>query len=324
MPLKRPENNLTSFKSEKTMDVKIKPVTGIRELKLFISFPYSLYDGNAFWVPPLRFTELQTFRRDKNPAFEFCEVKYWLAFNNGKVVGRIAGIINTRYIETWGNKALRFGYLEFIDNEKVSDALLNTVENWAKEKGMQSVHGPLGFTDLDPEGMLVEGFEELGTMGTIYNFPYYPVHLEKNGYQKDVDWVEFEVKVPAGIHERLKRLAEAAARRNHLRVLQVESSKELLPYAKEIFHVLNESYKGLYGVVPLTEKQIDMYVDQYFRLIRHDYISVILDREGRVAAFGITIPSLASALRKARGRLFPFGFFHLLRALRKTIRSKCA
>jgi GNAT superfamily N-acetyltransferase len=317
MPLKRPENNLTSFKSEKTMDVKIKPVTGIRELKLFISFPYSLYDGNAFWVPPLRFTELQTFRRDKNPAFEFCEVKYWLAFNNGKVVGRIAGIINTRYIETWGNKALRFGYLEFIDNEKVSDALLNTVENWAKEKGMQSVHGPLGFTDLDPEGMLVEGFEELGTMGTIYNFPYYPVHLEKNGYQKDVDWVEFEVKVPAGIHERLKRLAEAAARRNHLRVLQVESSKELLPYAKEIFHVLNESYKGLYGVVPLTEKQIDMYVDQYFRLIRHDYISVILDREGRVAAFGITIPSLASALQKARGRLFPFGFFHLLRALRK-------
>ena len=165
------------------MGVEVKPVNGIRGLKQFVSFPYSLYDGNAFWVPPLRFTELQTFRWDKNPAFEFCEVKYWLAFKNGKPVGRIAGILNNRYIETWGKKTLRFGYIEFIDDEEVSAALLKTVESWAKKKGMQSVHGPLGFTDLDPEGMLVEGFEELGTMGTIYNFSYYPVHLEKNGYQ---------------------------------------------------------------------------------------------------------------------------------------------
>ena len=299
------------------MGVEVKPVNGIRGLKQFVSFPYSLYDGNAFWVPPLRFTELQTFRWDKNPAFEFCEVKYWLAFKNGKPVGRIAGILNNRYIETWGKKTLRFGYIEFIDDEEVSAALLKTVESWAKKKGMQSVHGPLGFTDLDPEGMLVEGFEELGTMGTIYNFSYYPVHLEKNGYQKDVDWVEFEVKVPVNIHEKLKRLAEVVTRKNHLKVLRVKRGKDLLTYAKEIFHVLNESYKGLYGVVHLTEKQIDMYINQYFRLIRHDYISVILDREDRVAAFGITIPSLASALQKSRGRLFPFGFIHLLRALRK-------
>lgn len=315
--MKKLENNCILSDTGKTVEVEIEPVTGIRDLKQFVSFPYGLYAGNPFWVPPFRFAELQTFRWDKNPAFEFCEAKYWLAFKNGKVVGRIAGILNNSYIETWGKKTLRFGYIEFIDDDQVSEALLRTVEIWAKEKGMESVHGPLGFTDLDPEGMLVEGFEEVGTMETIYNFPYYPVHLEKNGYQKDVDWVEFEVKVPVDIHEKLKRLADVVTQKNNLKVLQVKRSKELLPYAKEIFHVLNESYRGLYGVVPLTEKQIDMYVHQYFRLIRPEYISVILDREDRVAAFGITIPSLAKALRKSWGRLFPFGFIHVLRALRK-------
>jgi GNAT superfamily N-acetyltransferase len=311
------ENSWRSSKADKTVDVEIKPVTGMADLKQFVSLPYSLYAGNPCWVPPLRFTEMQTFRWNKNPAFEFCEAKYWLAFKDGKVAGRIAGILNNRYIETWGKKAVRFGYIEFVDDEQVADALLETVETWAKGKGMHSVHGPLGFTDLDPEGMLVEGFEELGTMGAIYNFPYYPVHLERNGYEKDTDWVEFQVKVPTGIHEKLKRLAEAAVRKHDLRVLRIKSGKELLQYATEIFHVLNESYKGLYGVVPLTEKQIEMYVSQYFRLIRHDYISVILDREDRVAGFGITIPSLALALRKAWGRLLPFGFIHLLRASRK-------
>lgn len=299
------------------MDVEIIPVTGIRSLKQFVSFPYSLYAGNPFWVPPLRFEELQTLRWDKNPAFEFCEAKYWLAFKDGRVAGRIAGILNSTYNETWGKKTLRFGYLEFIDDHRVSEALLRTVENWAKEKGVESVVGPLGFSDLDPEGMLVEGFEELGNMTTIYNFSYYPIHLEKHGYQKDVDWLEFEVRVPTGIHEKLKRLADVVARKNNLKVLQVRRRKELLPYAKEIFHLLNESYQGLYGVVPLTEKQIDMFINRYLKLIRHDYISVILDREGQVAAFGITLPSLAKALQKAWGRLFPFGFIHLLRALRK-------
>jgi len=182
---------------------------------------------------------------------------------------------------------------------------------------MQSVHGPLGFTDLDPEGMLVEGFEELGAMGAMYNFPYYPVHLEKNGYRKDVDWVEFELKVPTGIHKKLERLAEVVARRNNLRVLKMKSNKDVLLYAREIFDLLNEAYKGLYGVFPLTEKQIDMYTNQYLKMIRHDYISIILDEKDRVAAFGVTIPSLAKALRKSWGRLFPFGFIYLLRALRK-------
>ena len=304
------------------MDIQIQPVTLLGELKRFASFPYSLYAGNSFWVPPIRFAEMQTFRWDKNPAFEFCEVKYWLAFKDGKVAGRIAGILNNRYIETWGEKTVRFGYIEFVDDERVSEALLGAVEAWARERGMESVHGPLGFTDLDPEGMLVEGFEELGTMGATYNFRYYPVHMEKHGYQKDVDWVEFEVKIPEGVHERLKRLAEAAARRNDLRVLRVKKSKELLPYTKEIFQVLNESYEGLYGVFPLTEKQIDMYIGQYFKLIRPDYISVILDRNDRVAGFGVAIPSLAKALRKSWGRMVPFGFIHMLKAQRSNDRAE--
>jgi len=299
------------------MDVEIRPVTTVRALKQFISFPYALYAGNPYWVPQLRLAELQTLRWDKNPAFDFCDAKYWVAFKNGKIVGRIAGIINNSYIKIWGKKALRFGYIDFIDDDQVSGALLGAVEGWAKEKGMESVHGPLGFTDLDPEGLLVEGFEELGGMGTIYNFPYYPIHLENSGYQKDVDWVEFELKVPTVIDERLRRLAEVVTRRNGLKVLRISKTREILPYAKEIFHVLNESYKGLYGVVPLTEKLVDMYTNQYLKLIRHEYISVILDREDRVAAFGITVPSLATAFRKTWGRLFPFGFMHILKAMRK-------
>lgn len=299
------------------MDVEIRPVTSTKALKQFVSFPYSLYAGNPFWVPPLRVEELQTLRRDKNPAFEFCEAKYWLAFKDGKIVGRIAGILNNAYNKIWGKRAVRFGYLEFINDDQVSEALLNTLEVWAKGKGAESVHGPLGFTGLDPEGLLIEGFDEIGNMTTIYNFSYYPVHLEKHGYQKEVDWVEFEVKVPSGIHERLKQFADVVARRNDLRILEVKSRKELLPYAKEMFHLLNEAYKGLSDFIPLTEKQIDMFINRYLKLIHHDYVSVVLDREGRVAAFGVTIPSLAKALQKARGRLFPLGFIHLLRALRK-------
>jgi len=210
------------------VDVEIRPVTGIRDLKQFVAFPYRLYAGNPFWVPPLRFEELQTLRWDKNPAFEFCEAKYWLAFKDGKVVGRIAGILNNAYNETWKTNTMRFGYLEFVDDHRVSEALLRTVETWAKEEGAQSVHGPLGFTDLDPEGMLVEGFEELGNMTTIYNLPYYPRHLEKQGYEKDVDWVEFEVTVPSAIHEKLKRLADVVARKNNLKVLKVKRRKALL------------------------------------------------------------------------------------------------
>jgi len=298
------------------MGIVIKEVVSRRDLKKFISFPYNLYAGSKYWVPPLFFDEMNTLRKDKNPAFEFCEVKYWLAYKDGKIAGRIAGIINWRYVEKWQNRYARFGWIDFIDDEDVSKALIETVEKWAKDKDMEAVHGPLGFTDLDYEGMLIEGFEELGTMATIYNYPYYHKHLEKYGYKKDIDWIEFEVKAPQEVPEKIDRIANIALKRNNLRVLKVKKSKDLLPYAKDMFKVLDETFKDLYGVVPLSEKQVDLYIKQYFGFIRPDYISIILDSNDRVAAFGITMPSLSKALQKAKGRLFPVGFIHLLMAMK--------
>ena len=299
------------------MDIVIKKVEDRRDLKRFISFPYKLYAGNKYWAPPLRFDEMNTLRRDKNPAFEFCEVKYWLAYKDEKIVGRIAGIINWRYIEKWQNRYARFGWIDFIDDEDVSKALIETVEKWAKEKGMEAVHGPLGFTDLDYEGMLIEGFEELGTMATIYNYSYYPKHLEKYGYTKDIDWIEFEIKAPQEVPEKIDRVANIALEKNNLRVLKVKKSKELLPYAKDMFNVLNVAYRDIFGFVPLTDKQVDLYVKQYLGFIRPDYISIVLDSNDKVAAFAITMPSLSKALQKSNGRLFPFGFIYLLKAMKK-------
>jgi hypothetical protein len=232
------------------MSIEIKEVTTHTELKKFILFPYKLYKDNRYWIPPLRFDEINNFNPRKNPAYEFCEVKLWLAYKNNKIVGRIAGIINHRFIKRWKKKYARFGWIEFIDDEKVSTALLKTVENWAKERGMVAVHGPLGFTDLDPEGMLVEGFEELGTIATIYNYPYYPHHLAKLGYQKDVDWVEFQVTVPQKVPEKIERIAKLVMKKLHLRVLKAKKAKELHPDLSENtssleFHRLDNAYQIL-------------------------------------------------------------------------------
>jgi len=297
--------------------MQIREVDSIHELKKFVSFQYSLYHDNKYWVPPLRSDEMKSLRRDKNPAFDFCDAKYWLAYEDGKIVGRIAGIINKKFNERWCQRSARFGWFDFVDDEKVSSALLDEAENWARDNGMKSIHGPLGFTDMDGEGALVEGFEEVSTLGALYNFPYYPGHIEHHGYCKDADWVEYQVDVPCEVNSEIQRFADIALKRYNLKVLRVAKAKELLPYAKEIFHVLNEAYKELYGFVELSEKQIDMYVKQYFGFIIPDYVPVVLDSEGHVAAFGITMPSLSEALQKNKGRLFPFGFITVLRALKR-------
>jgi len=297
--------------------LQIKEVQSKKDLKKFISFHYDLYKGNKYWVPPLRFDEMNTLNWNKNPAFDFCEAKYWLAYKDGKIVGRIAGIINNRYIEKWGNKYARFGWIDFINDIEVLKALTSTVETWAAEKGMEAVEGPLGFTDLDYEGMLIEGFEELGTMAGIYNYPYYPELIEKLGYKKEVDWVEFEIKTPDSVPEKIERIAKISLKRNKLRILDVKKKKDLLPYARDMFHVLNSSYENIFGFVPLTERQIDVYIKQYFGFIKPEYISIILDKNNKVAAFGITMPSFSKALQKCKGRLFPFGFIYLLKAMNK-------
>ncbi len=299
------------------MEIRIEEVKDRSQLDLFINFPYQLYRGNSCYVPPLRFDEVATLSKEKNPAFDYCEARYWLAYQQNKVVGRIAGIINHSYIRKWKNEYMRFGWIDFVDDLEVARLLLKQVEDWAIEKGMTAVHGPMGFTDLDHEGMLIQGFDQLGTLATIYNFPYYPEVLKKIGYSKDIDWLEYKITLPKVVPEKLEKIASIVKRRLDLRVVPLRKPKDILPYAPEIFKLINTSYADLYGVVPLTERQIEYYTKQYFSFIRTDFVSLVTDASGKLAAFAITMPSLSHALQKAKGKLFPFGFIHLLNALRK-------
>jgi GNAT superfamily N-acetyltransferase len=296
--------------------IEVREVASLRELRRFVSFQYLLYENDRHWVPPPRAEELRSLRKDKNPAFAMCEAKYWLALKDGKIVGRIAGIINRRYNEKWNEHAARFGWFDFVDDREASRKLMEQVEHWAAEQGMHHIHGPLGFTDMDGEGMLVEGFEEIGTLGALYNYPYYQTHIEGLGYSKDVDWVEYEITMHDVIPERIARAAGIALERNGLTVLKARKAREVLPYAKKIFRVLNEAYKDLYGFVELSEDQIALYVKQYFGFVNPDFVPVVLDANDDVVAFGIAMPSLSVALQRCRGRLFPFGWVHVLRALK--------
>ena len=303
------------------MDLQIKEVSTLKELKSFIHFPFELYRGNPYWVPTLLFDELNTLRRAKNPAFEYCEARYWLAYRDKRIVGRVAAILNRRHSEKWGQQYMRFGWIDFIDDPSVSEALMKAVESWAKETSMTAVHGPLGFTDLDREGMLVEGFNELSTLATIYNHPYYPKHMEELGYIKDIDWMEYEITVPPEPNETIARIADIALRRNKLRLLELRNKRELLLYAKELFQLLEDEYKHLYGVVPFTDKQVEAYINQYFGFVTPDFVPMVMDQNNRMVAFGVVMPSLSLALQKSKGQLFPFGFIHLLRALKKNNRG---
>jgi len=300
--------------------IDIVEVKNKRDLKRFIAFPHQLYRGVPGWVPPLVMDELNTLDPEKNPAFAFCRARLWLAKQNGQIVGRIAGIINDHYVRDSGKKYARFGWIDFIDDEAVSAALLQTVESWAQENGLEAVHGPLGFCDLDKEGMLIEGFDELSMFITIYNFPYYPQHLEKLGYGKDTDWLEFEIKVPEKIPERIEKLNQLIEKRLNVTMVRFKTRKEILPYGQAIFKLLNDAYKSLYGFVALSDAQVESYIQQYFGMINPDYLRVVLNKDQELIAFGIAIPSLAKASQKAKGRLFPLGFIHLLQAMRKNDR----
>lgn len=298
--------------------VTIKKVESKNELKQFINFNYELYKGNPYAVPDL-YEDMVSTLTDKNAAMEFCESAYFLAYKEGKVVGRVAAIINNKANKTWDLKNVRFGWIDFIDDEEVSEALLKAVEDWGRERGMTQIQGPLGFTDMDKEGMLIEGFEELSTMATIYNYPYYQRHIERLGFEKDADWIEMKMKVPKeqGIPDRLKRIAELVMTKYDLRIKKYTSSKKLAAeYGQEIFKVINEAFKPLFGYSELSQKQIDQYVDQYLGFIDLKLVSLVTEANGRLVAVGITMPSLSRALQKSGGKLFPFGWFHLLKALK--------
>jgi GNAT superfamily N-acetyltransferase len=299
------------------MPVETRVVTTRRDLKRFVNFPFRLYADCPQWVPQIVSDELRTLSADRNPAFDYCRARYWLAYREGRVVGRIAAIINERYIEKWQNKYARFGWVDFADDQEVSAALFGAVEEWAAAEGMTGVHGPMGFTDLDAEGLLIEGFEEMGTLTDPYTYHYYPDHLESLGYRKDIDWVEYEVLTPDAIPEKALRVGSLILKRYGLRLVPARKSKQLLPYAHQVFDLINEAYAHLYGTVELTTRQVDAYINQYFGFIDPRFNKVIVDADDRVVAFGLILPSLSQALRKAHGRLLPFGFIHLLRAFRR-------
>lgn len=298
------------------MSVEIVKVETMGQLKKFVRYNYELYKENPYAVPELYEDAMNTLRRDRNAAFEFCEADYFLALRDGKVVGRVAAIINHRANERWGIKAARFGWVDFIDDAGVVDALFATVEQWARERGMTELQGPLGFTDLDREGMLVEGFDRLGTMATIYNFPYYPQHMERMGFEKDADWVEFLIKVPEKNWEKAERLSAIITRKYNLRVVQCKSRSELAKrYGKALFSLVNECYAPLYGFSPLSDRQVEQLIKQYLPAIDLRLVSMIVDENDNLVGLGVTLASLSIALQKAKGRLFPFGWFHLAKAL---------
>ncbi len=268
-------------------------------------------------MPPLISDDVNTLRPETNPAWDFCEAQSFMAFRNGEPVGTITAIINRASNEKTGKRQMRFGWVEFIDDKEVVDELFAAAEAWGRERGMTEIVGPMGFTDLDHEGMLIEGFDELGTMATIYNHPYYPVHMERMGYTKEVDWVEFRITVPDAIPEKHARIADIISRKYGLSVKRFSSKKKLKEeYGYAIFALVNEAFANLYGVVPLTKKLIDHYIDVYLGILRLDDISLVVDEKGELIAFGIAMPSLSKALQQSHGRLFPFGWYPLLKAIR--------
>lgn len=303
--------------------IQIKKVETKNELKKFIEFHYDLYEGNVYDVPPLYSDEWNVLSKDKNPAFDFCEAEYFLALKDDKIVGRVAAIINHKANKKWERKDVRFGWIEYIDDIEVSKALLTAVEEYGRSKGMDTIAGPLGFTDMDPEGMLTMGFDKLGTIATNYNYDYYPKHFEQlEGWEKDVDYLEYKINVPDQIPEKLVKLSEMIQKRYNLHIKKL-TKKDIFEggYGRKIFHLINSTYKDLYGYSELTDKQIDVYINQYFPYANLEFITVIEDgnKDNQIAGMGITIPSLSLALQKCkRGRLLPFGWWHMLKVIKFT------
>ena len=298
------------------LEVKELPLDK-KNLKEFTKFQINLYKGNPYYVPPLIMDDVNTLLPSKNPAFDFCEAAIFMAYRDGKPVARVAGIINHQLNKMHGHKEARFGFIDFVDDHEASTAVMDAVENWARVKGMNKIIGPLGFTDMDHEGMLIEGFEELGTMATIYNYPYYPQHLERLGYKKESDWMEFLMEVPEEIPERYSRIANLVKDKFGLRVIKYKSRKRIkAEYGHALFHLINESYKNLYQYAPLSERQIEYYIDLYLDLLNLDLLSLIVDRNDRLVGVGIALPSMSRALQKSRGRMFPLGWIPLLKGLK--------
>lgn len=298
------------------MSVEIKEVQSRRELREFVNFPEKLYRHNPYYVPPLEFDQMDTLDQKKGAAQEFCDSKLYLAYKDGKLAGRVAAIVNRLANKQWNHKEVRFGWYDFIDDREVSRALMDKVEEFGRKYGMESVVGPLGFTDFDPEGLLIEGFDRLSTMALIYNYPYYVDHIEEMGFQKDADWIEYKIEVPKALPERVARMANIIEQRANVHVTPL--TRKLIKekdYAHKIFKIINECYKNLYNFTVLPEKMADKYIGFYLKVLDLNYVSLVENDKDEIVAFGITMPSIVRALQRSRGKLFPFGWWYLAKSL---------
>ncbi len=303
------------------MTVSVSPATTRNEMLEFVRIPFSLYRESPFWVPPLIRDELETFDKSRNPAFETAEARFFIARKGQQPVGRIAAIISHAANQKYQTANLRFGWFESVEDYEVAAALFDAALSWGQERGMTTITGPLGFTDLDPEGMLVEGFDKLATIAGVYNFPYYPQFLERYGFTKEIDYLEFLTKVPleTGIPEKLLRLSERVRERGGLRVVEFRNKKELVARrGAELFHLLDEAFEEIYGAVPLNERQVQYYIRKYLTFVDKDLIKVVVNQKDEMVGFMIALPNLSRGFQKARGHLFPFGWWHILRDMRKS------
>lgn len=298
-----------------TNEVEIKEVLTKKQLKKWVRFPSRLYKGNKYFVPFLELDEIDTFTKGKNPAYDFCETRLFLAYKNGKIAGRIAGLINHAYNKKWDKNAIRFTRFDFIDDYEVSKALFDAVVAWGKQNSYTEITGPIGFTDIDHEGMLIEGFEELNLSITFYNYPYYIKHMERLGLRKDVDWIENRITVPKEVDPQIERISDMILKKGNYKVVTYADRKVLTKEAFEAFSLVDKAYSRLHGTVPLTDEVIKNVIDSNVPIINLDYICSIKDSEDKIVAFGVMVPTIAKALKKSNGRLFPFGIFRMLKAL---------
>lgn len=300
--------------------ISIKEVKTKADRRVFVDYPNRLYRDNPYFVPAFFGDDMADWDKSKNPAFEYCEAKAWLAYRAGEVVGRIGAILSHASNEKWKTKRMRFSQIDFIDDREVSKALFDTVEAWAREKGMNEVHGPLGFCDLDREGLLIEGFDRRSMFITYYNHPYYAEHLEALGYEKDVDWIENLIPVGdfnSDSYKRIKRVSDAVMKKKGYHKVSVKRRSDIKPYIRKAFELVNIAYSPLYGTVELNDRQIDKYVTKFLPLIDPDFCCLIINDDDELLGFAVCAPSMAEAMRRCHGHLFPFGWAGVLKSLRK-------
>lgn len=294
--------------------VEIREVKTKKEQRIFAEFPVRMYQEVPQAIPDLIEDEISNFDPRKNPAYEYCRTKQFLAYKDGECVGRIAGIISKAANDKWNTKRIRFSRVDFIDDFEVSKALFDAVESWGAEEGLAEIHGPIGFCDMDQEGMLVEGFEEDGMFLTIYNYPYYIKHMEAMGFVKDTDWMEFQVFLPKEPDGRLDQLSEAVLKKNKLMLVEPKNRREIKPYVLKVFDLLNIAYANLYGTVELSQKQIIKYYNQFILLVNAEYLKLLIDEKDQLVGFGLAMPSMNRAVKRSKGRLIPIGWYRILRA----------